>query len=601
MSKYNNECEEYEIKGNGDNNFYIPPRSQNNDSTIGQELNASNTNSRKRKRDNDEHNSQYNPSSSKKQRIENNHNKKDNNDLDDDEDDDLEIAENNNINIHNTKQINTNQVSDDLPQEQMANGTMKLSVSNNKDQQDKDPKQVTELDYNDESLKSIQNLNLSYYINLQELNLSQNQISKIEGLQKLVNLQTLDLWGNQISKIEGLQKLVNLQTLSLSDNQISKIEGLQKLVNLQTLDLSQSQINKIEELQKLVNLQTLDLSQNQINKIEGLEMLVNLQTLNLWGNQISKIEGLQKLVNLQTLDLWGNQISKIEGLETLVNLQTLNLSDNQISKIEGLETLVNLQILDFLENQINRIEELQKLVKLHTLNFEGNEISKIEGLQTLGNLQTLNLSYNYISKIEGLEKLYNLYTLDIRDNHMRQKTINAYVQDTVITKAFYLEEYNDHSNMLLGQNKQKLNKDFENLLNFKKILPQYENNPPLNVEVFKCTIWWAVHKSVYLHMIEEKELIAELNEAEKAVAKTEEYIKYTQSAVVNRYSKQYIDAFIPASIINLISNYFAVNDLCDKDLRHFNGIEDIDIKELWGEAGLSGSIGNDGSGLLDVD
>ena len=102
-------------------------------------------------------------------------------------------------------------------------------------------------------------------------------------------------------------------------------------------------------------------------------------------------------------------------------------------------------------------------------------------------------------------------------------------------------------------------------------------------------------------MIEQHELTAKLNEAEKAIAKTEEYIKYTQNAVVNGYSKQYIDAFIPVSIIELISNYFEVSDLCSVDLKHFNGIENKDIKELLGEAGLSGGIGNDGSDLLEVD
>ena len=32
----------------------------------------------------------------------------------------------------------------------------------------------------------------------------------------------------------------------------------------------------------------------------------------------------------------------------------------------------------------------------------------------------------------------------------------------------------------------------------------------------------------------------------------------------------------------MISNYFEVSDLCSIDLKHFNGIEDIDIENLLG-------------------
>ena len=66
---------------------------------------------------------------------------------------------------------------------------------------------------------------ISNFTWLKNLDLSSNQISKIEGLESLVNLSTLDFSSNQILKIEGLESLVNLSTLLLYYNQISKIEG----------------------------------------------------------------------------------------------------------------------------------------------------------------------------------------------------------------------------------------------------------------------------------------------------------------------------------------------------------------------------------------
>ena len=73
---------------------------------------------------------------------------------------------------------------------------------------------------------------LHKFINLQILNLGNNQITEIKGLDNLVNLQTLDLYQNQIREIKGLDKLVNLQTLYLNLNQIREIKGLDNLINL---------------------------------------------------------------------------------------------------------------------------------------------------------------------------------------------------------------------------------------------------------------------------------------------------------------------------------------------------------------------------------
>ena len=51
------------------------------------------------------------------------------------------------------------------------------------------------------------------------------------------NLTWLDLSFNQITRIEGLDSLVELTDLSLLDNQISELEGLDNLKKLQCLCL----------------------------------------------------------------------------------------------------------------------------------------------------------------------------------------------------------------------------------------------------------------------------------------------------------------------------------------------------------------------------
>lgn len=88
---------------------------------------------------------------------------------------------------------------------------------------------------------------------LNELYLSENNISKIEHLNKLIKLKTLKLYRNKIAIIENLETLVNLNYLTLRENQITEATGLEKLVNLTRLNLSNNQIRSIQPILELIS------------------------------------------------------------------------------------------------------------------------------------------------------------------------------------------------------------------------------------------------------------------------------------------------------------------------------------------------------------
>ena len=255
---------------------------------------------------------------------------------------------------------------------------------------------------------------------LKKLDLSYNQIRKLEGLERLTSLTKLRLRSNQISKLEGLERLTSLTKLSLSDNQISKLEGLERLTSLAELYLLDNQISKLEGLERLTSLATLELSGNQIRKLEGLDRLTSLTKLSLSDNQISKLEGLERLTSLAELYLLDNQIRKLEGLDRLTSLTELYLSGNQIRKLEGLERLTSLTKLRLRSNQISKLEGLDRLTSLVELYLFDNQISKLEGLERLTSLTKLSLSDNQISKLEGLERLTSLTELYLSGNQIRK-------------------------------------------------------------------------------------------------------------------------------------------------------------------------------------
>lgn len=78
-------------------------------------------------------------------------------------------------------------------------------------------------------------------LNLEELNLSQNQITRITGLGNLSRLRQLDLSKNHIRHLTGLEKINSLRFLNLALNSVVKVFQLQfieRLALLTELDFS---------------------------------------------------------------------------------------------------------------------------------------------------------------------------------------------------------------------------------------------------------------------------------------------------------------------------------------------------------------------------
>ena len=78
-------------------------------------------------------------------------------------------------------------------------------------------------------------------------------------------------------KIEFLHDCLDLEELNLADNLISRVENISGLRNLKELNLSG---NKIEEFSKL----------NAVKSLNKLEKLI-LNDENFWPNKVCEIEG----------------------------------------------------------------------------------------------------------------------------------------------------------------------------------------------------------------------------------------------------------------------------------------------------------------------
>lgn len=233
----------------------------------------------------------------------------------------------------------------------------------------------------------------------------------LSPFEPLESLQELDLYDNQISKIEGLDKLKSLISLDLSFNLIRKIENLADLSSLTTLYLIQNKISQIEGLERLADkLISLELGSNRIRHINNLTLLTNLTELWLGRNKISKLEGLETLVNLRSLSIQSNRIVKLEGLEKLIKLEELYISHNGLTKIgDGLSKNKNLKVLDVGANQIDDLSGIEGLFKLEELWANNNKlttngwysIAEAVSEKSMPSLQTIYLEGNPLQQEMG--------------------------------------------------------------------------------------------------------------------------------------------------------------------------------------------------------
>ena len=80
-----------------------------------------------------------------------------------------------------------------------------------------------------------------------KLQLDNNIITEIAGLESLTKLKWLDLSFNMIEQIKGLENLRELEDLSLFSNRIVVLEGLENLEQLNVLSVGSNAIANLEE------------------------------------------------------------------------------------------------------------------------------------------------------------------------------------------------------------------------------------------------------------------------------------------------------------------------------------------------------------------
>jgi internalin A len=89
-------------------------------------------------------------------------------------------------------------------------------------------------------------------------------MNNFDGMKFCIHTKSIELSNNRIADLSPLEDLTNLEDLNLSGNEISYIDGLGFLSGLRILNLSNNLIDDLEPLFRLKNLEYVDTSGNKV-------------------------------------------------------------------------------------------------------------------------------------------------------------------------------------------------------------------------------------------------------------------------------------------------------------------------------------------------
>ena len=254
--------------------------------------------------------------------------------------------------------------------------------------------------------EAIELSDLRHLLYLEELSLTNRQITDLSFLEGMTHLKTLDLSGCAISAdLSILKTLPALENLSMQSCSISSLAFLEGAPSLKKLDLSSNAIGNVSVLSSTPTLQSLDLRDNAVSDLTPLSGLTELTELDLAENVLTTISPLASCSKLGTLDVSENKLTDIAAVQNLTALTSFRAEKNQIADCAPLAVCTQLRTLDISNNQIQDITMLSGLSKMTEFDFSYNQAAALPALPADAALVTINGSYNQLTSLEPLDKL----------------------------------------------------------------------------------------------------------------------------------------------------------------------------------------------------
>lgn len=293
--------------------------------------------------------------------------------------------------------------------------------------------------------------NLTGMEKLTKLQLDNNIIIKIQGLDELVNLKWLDLSFNLIERIEGLDNLKELEDLSLFSNCIKEIDGLESLTKLNVLSVGR---NKIGDLDKTLKYLKINLkSRLQVLKIEENDFYKQDKDKDFRKTIIAWLKNL-KYLDYKIIDEKERQHAEEENKDEMQQSNENENGPESNDEIEQKQKILRDAKIEVTQDLFKTILERCKDDYLKLRGFkkfgeaQSNSEGVIEGFVTTyqGDMEKTAKTRNMIIKF-GIEKMVNA------ERTAEQQSISKIDEFQKYVKQMYrkIERSRDKEEILIDQ------------------------------------------------------------------------------------------------------------------------------------------------------
>lgn len=287
------------------------------------------------------------------------------------------------------------------------------------------------LQYLDISNNTMESLDgLGHLIHLRELRVDNNRVRKLDGIADLDGLITLSARNNVIREVNFEDfKFGRVVDLDISQNQISSIRGLESLSALRTLKFDKNPLSEPFEVATMMpGLKHLSLNSCGLMTLD-VTNFPSLRTLEVDSNCLSTITGLGDLKKLDLLSVCAQDLDEgfpIKIFDTPMEAQTIRLSRNTIPNLHLDHPFMSVKHLELSDTGLTILPPNFgiDLPNLRTLDLSYNGLKDIRQLAPLRGLVSLKLTGCRIERLRKtvatMGKLGKLLKLDMKDNPLTQ-------------------------------------------------------------------------------------------------------------------------------------------------------------------------------------
>lgn len=159
-----------------------------------------------------------------------------------------------------------------------------------------------------------------------------------EQLQELINSKNLEIKNSlTINNLEVLSLFNLLEDIKISNTNITDISALTYLPRLKELTIPNNPITDISSISRMNILEKLNIENTSVDNLEAISLMVSLKVLNLAGTKVKNLKEIESLTNLEILIINNTGIKSLKYLENIQNLKELRCYNTKIRapKIEA--------------------------------------------------------------------------------------------------------------------------------------------------------------------------------------------------------------------------------------------------------------------------